>query len=751
MSRASQVGESSVTAETRGHKFGTFGGVFTPSILTIFGIVMYLRAGFCVGQVGIVSALVILGIGELVTLLTALSICAISTNTPVRGGGMYYMISRSLGPEFGGAIGLALFFAQALSAPFYVIGFTEALVYTFPALRAWFLYISLGSAGVLFFITYIGADYAIKFQYLILAVLGLSIIALIGGTAVNFDAALLSRNLHLAPTEPRYSFWIIFAIYFPATTGITAGVSMSGDLQDPKRSLPLGTLLAVGLGTLVYAAQIVLMGGAFDQQTLVEKPYEILVRNALFGAGFLIVAGVFAASLSSAVGSFMGAPRVLQALARDEILRPIRPFAAGSKKRDEPRRALWFNFALTLIVLLWAGNNEGGGALNVVAGIVTMFFLYAYGITNLAAFVESRSANPSFRPKFRLYHWTVALAGAAACIATSFLIDKWAAVGAIVIIAALYAYIKKQLLTTAFGDSRRGYIYSRVRDNLLKLAEMPPHAKNWRPAILVLSRYAQSRPTMMTYANWLECNRGIVSLGRIVVADDFKNILELREGELRRLETWLRQAGLPAFPEVLVTADLDAGLNAMLQCHSIGPIKPNIVMFGWPSEPDRVQPFAAHLRAALEMRKSLVALIDHGLPPEHRKHRRIDVWWRGMANGSLMLILAYLIRGNMEWTGARIRVLRCVENEAGREPAAANLAELVQAARVEAAVKVVVSDAPFPDVLRRESADATTLILGFRVPDEHDAETFYQRFSQMAEGLPTTLLVCSSGEADLLA
>jgi amino acid transporter len=749
MATAAEPGPAGAEAG-RGHGFGTFGGVFTPSILTIFGVIMYLRAGFCVGQSGVLGALVILALAELVTALTALSICAISTNTPVGGGGMYYMISRSLGPEFGGAIGLALFFAQALSAPFYVLGFTEALVWTFPALAPHFLTISLTTAGVMFFITWVGAHWAIRVQYVILAILGASILVLLGGAIARWDGGTLAANLRSDYTPAsQYGFWVIFAIYFPATTGITAGVSMSGDLRDAKRSLPLGTLLAVGVGALVYGVQIVLMGGAFGREELISQPYQILVDHALFGAGLLVTLGVFAASLSSAIGSFMGAPRVLQALARDDILWILRPFRQGSRKGDEPRVGLWFTVALTVAVLLVAGNNKGGGAFNVVAAVVTMFFLYTYGITNLAAFVESLGANPSFRPSFRLFHWSVALAGAASCALAAFLIDTGAAVGAVILIGGLYIYIRRRELETAFGDARRGFVYSRVRDNLLRLREMPLHSKNWRPTILVLSGSPQKRPALVRFADWLECDRGIITLGT-VLSGDFENLIDLRAGELRRLEETLKEQGVPAFPEVVLARDLDEGLRTMLQCHSIGPIKPNIVMLGWPGA-ERAEAFARNLGIARSLGMSVVVL-GRGPTSLRYEDSRVDVWWRGKANGSLMMILSYLLVQNAAWHGSRIRLLRLVGGAAGREPAAANLRALASAARVEADVEVVVDrGGGFKSALDEHSRDAGLVVLGMNVPEPEDARAFHARYEALMEGLGGTLLVYSSGEADLLA
>ena len=293
------------------NRFGTFGGVFTPSILTILGVIMFMRANFVIGQAGVVGALSILFIAKCLTLSTALSLAAISTNMRLRGGGFYFLISRVLGVEFGGAIGIALFFALTLSVPFYILGFAEALVRSNPILAPYFQIITLTTAFVLFSLAFFGAGWAIKTQYMIMFFLFLAIIAFLGGALLQFSFDTLQENLYPDYTAvdpqggmgPVYSFWVIFAIYFPAVTGIAAGVNMSGDLKDPGRSIPRGTFIAVGVGFFVYFSQIVLCGGAYERSALITTPYELLQDNAIFGWSIAVTLGVVAATLSSALGS----------------------------------------------------------------------------------------------------------------------------------------------------------------------------------------------------------------------------------------------------------------------------------------------------------------------------------------------------------------------------------------------------------------------------------------------------------------
>jgi hypothetical protein len=609
--------------------------------------------------------------------------------------------------------------------------------------------IALVAVIALFLISYVGAKWAIKTQYVIMTILGLSILVFLGGAAFHFNRAVFIENFSSQYSGPSITFWTVFAIYFPAVTGIMAGVNMSGDLENPGRSIPMGTMAAVGAGFIIYALQILLCGGAQTRFQLLGSSFETLGEQALFGTGFLVVAGVFAATLSSAIGSLLGAPRVLQAVARDDVLYPLRPFARGSSKGDEPHRALILTLAISIGIILWAGNNPGGGAFNVLAAIVTMFFLYTYGMVNLAAFVESFAGNPSFRPRFKYYHWGPALCGTVACATTAFLIDPVAAVLAAVLLIILYSFLRKKVLQVRFGDARWGFTYSRVRNNLLKLSKMSEDPKNWRPTVLVLLRDPEDHLTMAMYALWVGEDRGLVTLARVLVGD-LSEISNLKDTAVTQLERFLEENDFDALPTVVVSRSLDEGLISLIQGNAIGPLRPNIVLMGWSYDEQRFGSFVHLLNSVILLKKSIILINDKGLPTTGRS-RRIDIWWRGRENGSLMVIIAHLLSLNWEWSEANIRILRLIGDEDGREPASKALRDLVDAARVDAEVMVLVSESSFQEVLWRHSGDASVVLMGFNVPEEEDIELFRNRFEEMLSNLPTTLLVCSSGEADLLA
>lgn len=723
-----------------GNKFGTFGGVFTPSILTILGVIMFMRAGFVVGEAGVLGALAILIIAKTITVLTSLSVAAICTNMQVQGGGAYFLISRVMGPEFGGAIGIALFLAQALSVPFYILGFAEALVLSFPVAAPWFLPICLVTALLLFVISYVGAGWAIKAQYLIMGILGLSLLSFFGGMIQLYDPTRLAANWKPLYTAMdgggSYSFWIVFAIYFPAVTGILAGINMSGDLKDPARSIPWGTLYAVGAGALIYAGQIWLSGAAFVRTDLIVKPFEMLKDSAI-GGGALVVAGVFAATLSSALGSYLGAPRILQAVSRDGILPVLRSFAVGAGPGDEPRRALMLTGLITVVVLFWAGDSGGGGALNAVAAVISMFFLYTYGMINLAAFIEAFGENPSFRPTFRFFSWHTALLGTLGCAGAALLIDLQAAAGAVIVLGCLFWYLRRREMKVAYADARRGFVYSRVRHQLIRLARTREDPRNWRPTILVFSGNPANRSRLVSYAEWLESGRGIVFLANVLVGD-LDRQSNLRAVAARQLEAYCAEESVDAFPCVLMSPSFEQGVSAVLQTVGVGPLRPNLVMFGWGPEPGGM---GRALRRVRLLGQSIV-LLRTGTDGNSR---RIDVWWRGRKNGSLLVMLAWLLTRNWEWAGHRVRVIRLVDHERGCGSAREALEELIREARVDVDVCVLVSDRPFPELLRAESADAACVFMGFEPPPRDDEdENWHARLAGLLEGMPTVVLASAA-------
>jgi len=712
-----------------------FGGVFTPCTLTILGVIMFLRFGYVVGQAGVFYAVVIIAASTLITLLTTLSLSAIATNTEVKGGGAYFLISRSLGVEFGGAIGLVFFLAQAISVAMYVIGFSEAVVDSiFPNLSN--TVVATICNIFVFGCVYIGAGWTIRLQYFILTILLASLGSFYLGAIPAFDPALFQENLSSSFNDE--TLFTMFALFFPAVTGIMAGANMSGDLKDPARSIPMGTLLSILFTSAIYLSLALLMGGARTSDVLAGESMVIADISAI---PFLITTGVIAATLSSALGSMMGAPRILQAFAKDNVFPALRPFAIGNGKTNEPRRATVLTFMISQAAVLLIGD------LNSIAPLITMFFMLTYGLLNLATFYEAITKNPSYRPRFRYSHWTTSLAGALGCLCVMFLIHwLWASI-AIIGMGGLYFYISQKQVQTRWGDLQRGLLFERTRKNLLKLEKELHHPKNWRPIILALSGASWERPHLAVYGHWFTAGHGVLTLG-YVIQGEVENRLERLVNQERILYTFIQDQKLEAFPAVVVAPTIPAGMESLVQIHGLGALRPNTVMIGWPTDPKKAAAFLATLGSITSLERSVVAMRfnEPALEADSRvvPLGTIDVWWRGHQNGELMLLLAHLLAQNQEWRSRPIRLLRMIENEAGREEVKKHLEGLIEQSRINATPHVVVSENP-AEAIQRTSRSAAIVFLGLAVPDEEHADEFYHRMSELSGNLSRVVFVRSAG------
>ncbi len=675
-------------------QFGAFGGVFTPNVLTILGVIMFLRAGWVVGNAGLKQALIMLVVANTITLLTTLSLSAIATNRRIGGGGAYFMISRSLGLEIGGSIGIPLYLAQAVSVAFYVIGFTESLLFLFPGFDV--KLVETVVLGILFVIAWAGADLAIKTQYVIMAALGLSLVSFFAG----FNP-IAGWQANWAPRyEPGHDFWSVFAIFFPAVTGIMSGVSMSGDLKDPSKSIPRGTLWAVILTFGIYAAEMVWLAMSARRDELIGNKL-ILQRIAVVPP--LIFAGLWAATLSSALASLLAAPRTLQALGKDRVV--PRWLARGHGPGNEPRLALVLS-ALLALGCVWAGD------LNLIAPIITMFFLTTYGMVNLVAGLERWVSNPSYRPTFRV-HWLPSIAGALGCLFVMLLLNPLATLVATVCCFGIYSYHKRRHYRTAWGDVRSGLWFAVARFGLLRLSASRMHVRNWRPVLLVLVGHPKSRLPMVEFASYLEARRGLIFLAE-VVAGDWQKLLPFQPGRQKSLEDFIQDNRLSAVAKTILADDLEHGVSTLLQVSGVGSLQPNTVLIGWSDDVLRLAEFVRTVRRILELKRNLLVFEEAELPSSALQPH-IDVWWRAKENGSFMLTLAHLLQSSRQFNDHRLRVLRIVEDEAGRGQTEAAMRRLVEEARISAEVLVLVSQGPPLQLIARTSELSEICFVGLSV------------------------------------
>ena len=712
---------------------GTFGGVFTPSILTILGVILYLRLGWVLGTVGLVGTLAIVTISSSITLLTALSVSAIATDRVVRVGGAYYMVSRSLGIEAGGAVGIPLYFAQALSVALYTIGFAESLAGAFP--RIDLRIAALVTTVAVGLLAMKSAEIAIRAQYVIMAAIGLSLVSFALGRPLPGEPLGLVGH----PVASAKGFWVVFAVFFPAVTGIMAGVNMSGDLRDPGRSIPRGTLGAVGVGYLVYLGVPILLSLRAGAEVLVSDP---LVLRKIARWDWAILVGVWGATLSSAVGSILGAPRVLQALARDGVLpKWLRFLGAGSGERDEPR----IGTAVTLLVALVA---VGLGTLDLIAPILTMFFLSTYLALNLVAGVERFLGSPSFRPSFRV-HWALSLLGAVGCLVVMFLINAVATVVAALLILGVYVWLERRELTAAWGDVRSGIWMELVRAGLMR-AEPKPSLKSWRPHLLVLSGAPTRRWSLIRFGADLLHDHGLFTVATVLPSGARDPVQ--RAGLEGTVRDYLSKRGVQGLVRVIDAPDPYAGARSLVESYGLGPLVPNTVLLGASEEEEHRTEYCAMIEAFHHARRNVVILKEPGPSLKEAgggsedgafgSRRRIDVWWGGLQeNGGLMVTLAYLLRTSVSWRQAEVRFKLVVPHPSAAEAARKNLETMAGRLRVEARAEVLVAgERPFSETLRDSSAGADLVFLGIARPGAGFRRS-YATLHEWTEGMPTTVFV----------
>lgn len=665
-------------------KLSTFRGAYTPNVLTIIGVILFLRSGFVIGNAGLLSALLILVLCHVVSVVTTFSLASIVTNmSEVKGGGIYYVISRSIGAGNGGAIGIILYLAQTISVAMYVIGFCDVMVNLFPSLAMYQKCLELIVLTILFIPAYKGADIASKLQIFILIVLGVSLSVFFISGFIKFDSLIFINNL-----KPNYlpgiSFGLMFALFFPAVTGFTQGVSLSGVLKTPQRSITIGTFLAVFTGFIVYFLVIFLLAGTATREQLLTDYY---VMKGISFFPVVVIIGVFASTLSSALGSFMGAPHILQAFSKDKILPFIGFFAEGSKKTGEPKRAVIMTYIIAAVAMISAD-------LNTIAPIITMFFLVSYGMINYSTFIEAYSKNPSYRPSFKYNHWIVSLFGVLVIVGVMLLINVVSAIFSLLFLFGLYNYLSRRKLQDTFKDSRTGYYFQRIKEYLIKLQSKPVEMKNWRPQILLLTGNPRERIDLIKFGKLIEASRGNLSLVRVLRYYE-GNPLRAKEIAERELFQYIKEEEIKTLGDVVVADNYLEGLKVLIQSYGFHGFRPNTLLIGWSDKKDKDRDdYLQILRFANKYGKNIVIydgsmdfLID-----ANKKEVVIDVWWRGESNGALMLVLAHLMIHSKQIENGRIRLVRSIHDKLETSQAEEELKELLVTSRIKAEVCVVLDN-----------------------------------------------------------
>lgn len=744
-----------------GYQFGTFKGVFTPSILTILGVVMYLRFGWVLGNVGLPLTLFIVSLSCAITFMTGLAIAALATNMRIGTGGAYYIISRSLGVEIGASIGLPLFLAQALGISFYVAGFSESIVGIWPNLDA--TVVGVTTLVLLTVLAFFSANLALKMQFFILAAIVISLVSFFMGDTP--DA--LHQSGEATLQKAYVPFWAVFAVFFPAVTGIEAGISLSGDLKDPGKSLAKGTLAAVLVGYAVYLCIPCFLAYVLPDPRDLSVLQNPLIMRDVARWGDAVLAGLWGASISSALGAILGAPRTLQALAGDRVLPQFIGRTYGEGK--DPRIATVVSFAIALAGILL-------GDLNVIAPVLSMFFLTSYGLLNVCATVESAIGSPRWRPSIKL-PWQVHLVGAVACFIVMLMINTMATFVALGVAAMVYVMMHRRRLRARWGDVRYGVAMMMVQNGLRHLSRSEPDIRTWKPNILVLSGVPTARWYLIELAHAISQGRSLMTVATVLSGSDISDdrVLKLTN----TINAYLHKEEIDTLVTVLRADTMAAGLQSLVSAYGFGPLVPNTVMLGETERIENLDEYVALVRRVCSLKRNLVIIrenstkrdldVDSSSVQDASRTRsernslssdsgdegkRIDVWWRGQGpNAGLMLALAFQLQRSGKWNDHQLNLKTIAQSDSGDVTAMQrHLEQFVERERLTAEIEVTTalpSESPF-DAIKRSSADAALVVLGIRGPavDEslEDYKAYYQLLLRETEGLPLAAFVFAAQE-----
>jgi len=707
-------------------KFGTFGGVFTPSLLTILGVIMYLRLPWIISQGGLFYTLVIIVVAHIVSITTGLSVSSIATDKKVEAGGNYYIISRSLGLPIGGTLGIALFIGLSFSISLYIIGFCESLlsVLEIPIeISSIRLYGSI-TLVLLTIVIFISTSLAIKVQYFILAAVVISLVSIfMGGIDLPQDQYVLN------PSPDGVDLFVLFGIFFPAVTGFTAGVQMSGDLKDPKKSIPFGTIAAIGIGFFVYIGLAIFIAFKIETTQLANDP-NVLVSIAWIPQ--LVIAGVWGATISSALGSILGAPRILQATSADNVT--PRFFKKGYGVSNEPRRALLFTFLIAEAGILI-------GELNIIARIVSIFFISTYGLINLSYAIEVW-ASTDFRPSFKVPIW-VGIVGALSSAIIMFELDVLAFVVATIVLSALYLFLKKKELTLESGDTWSSFWSSVVRSGLHRLNESVLHKRNWRPNILLFRGPANSRNHLLNFGKWLVGKSGIIS--------DFELVETMRGGikftKAAQQVKSKEQFNNGIFKRRYECLDIYSGIAAVSQFYGFSGVDPNTVILGWPKKSSNPKKLLLLLKRLRSLDYNIL-LLDQDNEKAFGSFATIDLWWRGGSNNAtLALVLMRFIQSANEWSSAKFRIFIIVDDSALINKVHRNMDHLMKDLRQNAEIKIInnaIEYRPFQEIMKVESASTDLTIVGLPSLTNIDGVQFVNNTNSFIQNLNSVLLINAS-------
>lgn len=730
-------------------QFGT-APVFLTAISTILGAVMFLRFGYAVGNIGLMGTLMIIIVGHLVTIPTAMAISEIATNQKVEGGGEYFIISRSFGLSIGSAIGIALYLSQAISVAFYIIAFAQAFDPVIDYVLAEFGYIiydkRLFSVPALLLLILLmltkGADLGMKALYVVVVILAASLIFFFIGSGtpnapVNFGLA----NFNDTINNPE-SFFYVFAICFPAFTGMTAGVGLSGDLKDPKKSIPFGTMSATIVGMVIYCFIAYKLAASAGPDEL-NTDQLIMSKIALWGP--IIPLGLAAATVSSALGSFMVAPRTLQALAGDKVFPTpkVNVWLGATNPKGEPRNA-------TLVTSVIALAFVAIGDVNAVAEVISMFFMVTYGALCLISFFQHFAADPSYRPSFKS-KWFFSLWGAIACIYLMFKMNAPYAMGSIGLMVVIYVVL------SFYNNDKKGIAFifqgvifqlSRQLQVFLQKVEKDTEDDKWRPSIVCFSESTFTRFHAFDLMKWISFRYGFGTYIHYIRGYFSTETQQQSEKELKKLIKFAGDSKSNVFLDTMIGPSFTATLTQLLQLPGISGKDNNMLMFEYSKyNPEDLSALIENYGLIKSAKFDLCILGSAEKGFGYKKELHVWITEKDYQNANLMILLAYILLGHPEWKKAEIKIF-AIFPENDKNSQKKHLLELIKEGRLPISPNNIqifgYSEGSIKDIINKNSADADLTIMGLHINPlgEDQVEHLFEGYDKIG----STLFVSSMKE-----
>ena len=718
-------------------KFGT-APVFFTAISTILGAILFLRFGYAVGTLGFWGVILIVLLGHLVTIPTALAISEIATNKRVEGGGEYFIISRSFGLNIGATIGFALFLSQAISVAFYVIAFTESFEFFFNFMKEQHnidlprQVISIPAMTLLaFLILKKGANMGVKALYVVVGILAVSLtLFFLGKTEFNQEMQLSIMHAQFGQMK---DFFVVFAIIFPAFTGMTAGVGLSGDLKKPGKSIPIGTVAATILGMIIYFFIAYKLFISASTNDLINN--QLVMAQIAIGGAFIVPLGLAASTISSALGSIMVAPRTLQALALDRAfpVKPLNRWLKKERKKDnEPINA-------SILTILIAYVFVAIGDVNFVAEIISMFFMVTYGALCLISFLNHFGASPSYRPSFKS-KWYLSLIGFVVSVWVMFKINTAYAALALVLMTFVYLYINN------YHKTRRGFhgIYANAiyqLSRILQIFVQKNRSKNtyqeWRPSAICISKDSFKRDQAFLLLDWISYKFGFGTYLHHISGYYSKATHDQAQEELNRLIQKVSRKSSQVYIDTIISPSNTSAIAQAIQIPGIAGMENNMIIFEFDkTNPDNLNEIMDNI--------SLVSAgnFDIGIlassPKKIEYKNGIHVWIRGTdtENANLLILLSFILLGHPDWKKSDIKIFDIVKKEELDE-ARARMKELVTIGRLPITPKnigfIVQKDEVSPKSLINEySKDAGFTLIGFREELlKHEKEKLFSGYDNL--------------------